>query len=525
MRQKLSSLDILFILFSVAVVLQPPADPDLWWHLKVGQDLLAGIFPFHDIYSWSMPGYAWIDHEWLTDLIMFLVYRATGLIGLGVIFVVVTCGAYAVAVRTGAMILRHSAPEAAFSTRAGWRLGAALMILALLVNSAALGVRAQMITLVGFALVNAFIWRYLLGKRRGLWLLPVLFCLWANLHGGFVIGLAQMGMTLVLLLAARFVLRLQQAMPFIQLKGVEGVRNLRAFAVLLGGCIVASLINPYTYRLYEEAWRANLDQFARSQIREWMSVNFQNSIGLYLGVFIFTFLWWLVWTRRSHSAWHMLLLPVYVYMGMSTVRHAPLLVLFVVPWVYVTLAAEPTVRRFFETTIDSLFALRKGHGGTGPRVSSDVLYYGYNAVLVTIPLAVLLARVVAYGNAALDPERLAHDMPYPLAAVQYLKAHPQPGSRLFNYYNWGGYLIWHLPEQKVYIDGRMASWRSSDEHILKNYARVVDLDPDWQAILQASGANLVLVNKDAILATSLRQTAGYTRIYEDDVAVIFRKDP
>ena len=80
--RKFTTIDIAAVLFIFALVLRIPADPDMWWHLKVGQDILAGIFPYHDIYTWSMPGYAWVDHEWLTEVLMYIIQHATGLIGL-----------------------------------------------------------------------------------------------------------------------------------------------------------------------------------------------------------------------------------------------------------------------------------------------------------------------------------------------------------------------------------------------------------------------------------------------------------
>ena len=107
MRSKFSFIDLVLLFFPVAMLLQVPIDPDLMWHLRVGQDLFRGIFPYQDIYTWSMPGYPWVDHEWLTNAIMFKVYSISGMLGLGIAFTAICLAAYLIAVRTDALSTRH----------------------------------------------------------------------------------------------------------------------------------------------------------------------------------------------------------------------------------------------------------------------------------------------------------------------------------------------------------------------------------------------------------------------------------
>src|SRR5436853_3586493 len=80
-------------IFSLAAV--PPLDPDLWWHLANGRLMLAtSSIPHVDVYSFSAAGHAWVMHEWLADLGMYLLYQAGGLPWLvGVFAGVVTAAA------------------------------------------------------------------------------------------------------------------------------------------------------------------------------------------------------------------------------------------------------------------------------------------------------------------------------------------------------------------------------------------------------------------------------------------------
>jgi hypothetical protein len=155
-------------------------------------------------------------------------------------------------------------------------------------NQGALGTRPQMISLLGFALVNFWLWQYMLGERRNLWILLVVFWTWANLHGGFVIAVFQLGLALALIAAANWLpgLRMRSKFPFDAINKEDYPRKLRHLALVFGGSILASLVNPYTWRVYEEAMRSSLDRYAHSQISEWLAINFQGTEALLLGAFI-----------------------------------------------------------------------------------------------------------------------------------------------------------------------------------------------------------------------------------------------
>ncbi len=513
--KKLSFFDIILILFPVALLLKGPSDPDLGWHLRVGQDIWRGIFPFQDIYSWSMPGYAWVDHEWLANALMALAYRLGGPIGLSIPYMFLGFGGYLLAVRTGALISRHLPDGRPLASMAGWRLGLGLMTIGLIVNNEIIGMRAQVVTLFGFALAVYLLWSYLLGERRNAWLLVPLFWVWANMHAGFVIGLLTLGMTLGLLALAHLVPALQKLFPFDALQPADYGRVFRHLALVLGASVLATLANPYTWRVYEEALRASLDQYARASITEWMSVNFQSSIGLLIGAFTFLMLWWLLWSRRFHSAWHMLLLPVFLYLGMTSVRNTTLLVIFLLPWLYAALAGHAGLRDFLEKSVDRAFGFRAGNW----------LYYAYNFTLALAPLALFAFTATTWLNSTLHFDDVAQRIGYPARAVDFL--HARGGWQnevLLNDYNWGGYLIWRLPEYKVYTDGRMASWRG-DKHILKEYSRIVDLSPDWLALFKADHITLTLMPSKSRLSNVLHQMPGFRPIYSDDVATIFQYTP
>jgi hypothetical protein len=513
MQRRYTFIAIILALFAFTLTLQSPLDPDLWWHLRVGQDFWAGIFPFRDIYTWSMPGYMWVDHEWLTDALMYQVYHWTGLIGLGLVFSAITLSAYVLATRTGAVIQRHSRAGQPLTFSAAWRIGWCLVVVGLLVNLDIIGTRPQMITLLGFAAVNYYVWQYLMGDRKSLWLLIPVFCIWANLHGGFTFGLLLLGLTFGALILARLIPDLSRLFPFYLIAKSEYIPHILHIGLVMIGAVCASLLNPYTYRVYEETLRTGLDHFARIVITEWRPVNFQEPSGMIIGAFLLSFIGWLLWTGKQRNAWFLLLSPVFLYMGMSSVRHVAPLVIFMLPWVYATAGDEPLLQRLAGKEAEHWFGIRR----------APLVYYAFNVVLLLMPLSVLGLRTVDFITSSTDMNALAKRSHDPQAAVGYLKGNTLPNDLILNEYNWGGYLIWNLPEHKVYIDGRMPSWQTPELHILEAYMHISSLSPDWMDKLRASGATIVLVGKESSLGAALSQVSSFRLVYQDDVAVIYRR--
>jgi hypothetical protein len=391
-------------------------------------------------------------------------------------------------------------------------LGWLLVLVAMIVNRDIIGTRPQMITLLGFAAVNYWIWQYLTGERHSLWVLVPCFWAWANLHGGFSIGLVVLALTCAAFILARLLPGLQTQFPFRLIAQNELVSRFKHTGLVLLCAVGVSLLNPYTYQLYMEAVRTGLDQYARGVIIEWRSVNFQETKGLLIGVFLLLFIGWLLWTNKPRNAWHLLLLPVFLYMGMTSMRHVAPLMIFMLPWVYATLGDEPLVQRLAGVEAERWFGLRRG----------PAYYYLYNALILLIPLGVLVWRCGEFIQLSSDMKALAERAHTPYAAVNYLKDNLRSDDLLFNEYGWGGYLIWHLPEHKVYIDGRMSSWQTPEQHILESYVHVADLAPDWMDRLGASHATVLLIDKESRLAAALSQVNTFHKVYQDDVAVIYR---
>ncbi len=186
MRMKLTfrhifPLAFFLMIFALAVRQSAFIDPDLWWHLQTGQDIVASrAIPQTDIYSFTKAGSEWVTHEWLSEVVIYATYRISGWAGLLFVFSgFITAAFYLVYRRcTGKPYI------AAFA-----------ILLAVAASSPLFGVRPQMITLLLASTFIALLTDYSNdGKSRRLYWMVPLMLLWVNLHAGFALGLGLIGL-------------------------------------------------------------------------------------------------------------------------------------------------------------------------------------------------------------------------------------------------------------------------------------------------------------------------------------------
>src|SRR3989344_4966958 len=208
-------------------------DPDFGWHLKMGELISKSGVPPTDPFSYTMPSFPFVDHEWLTNVAIFFLYQNIGYTGLAVIF-------SALSLFPILIMIGKKQKESFF-------------VLPFILSSGALlsfiGIRTQIITLLFFSILVVIIFdtkRY--EKLR--FLFPLFFCLWANLHGGFAIGI--------------FILALFLFIRSIRSKKID-IFDLLIFILSL----LATLVNPYGIRLWGEIYMQLSDSSLRWSIQEW----------------------------------------------------------------------------------------------------------------------------------------------------------------------------------------------------------------------------------------------------------------
>ncbi len=448
-------------------------DPDYWWHVRTGQYIVeTGSVPRVDLYSYTMAGQPWTAHEWLSELLFFVIAQHFGYLGNVLLF-----GAIGVAV---ALIV-----YAACRLRGVGEIGAALlMVWANALAEPSFNVRPQVFTSFLFAVSVLLLTFYKRGSRRALWLLPLVFALWVNLHGGYVVGLALLALTVVGEEVAR---RLGRSSASV--RSLLVVTGLSTLATLLNPRGVDALVYPLTYLGPGNA--------IVSYILEWQSPNFHQPIyllfaaSLLLAAFVGV-------AREPLGPTEVLWTLTFAFLGLDSARHIPLFAVAVMPLIGARLQSEfPALRGSLETW------------------QRPVLLVATSAALLIIVGSTTLAQAQKTGlQTGWEPNAAT----FPTAAIRYVRSHEVPGN-LFASYGWGGYVIYNLyPERRVFIDGRIDLYGFA---VGRLYDTVINARPGWQDILSRYDVRTVLVDPTSPLVSALSRDARWQVVQTDETATLF----
>jgi len=161
-------------------------DPDLWWHLATGRYIVeTGGIPRADIFSYTAAGQPWVAHEWLSEIVMFLLYRTGGYLAAVLVFAALITLAYWMVFRTLRLLNLGVVGSTVITF---W-----MAIMAV----ASWNVRPQIFSYLFFAVYLYLLLRSRRTPSRAIWLMPVIMVVWVNLHAGYIMGLLLLGLFIV----------------------------------------------------------------------------------------------------------------------------------------------------------------------------------------------------------------------------------------------------------------------------------------------------------------------------------------
>jgi hypothetical protein len=446
-------------------------DPDVWWHLKTGQYIAeTRSVPHTDPFSYTRAGQPWVAHEWLSELLVYELERTSGWGGLILVFAVVLTGAF--------LLLYLRCGPATYGA------GAATLVAAW-ATVPLWGVRPQVLSLLLTSLWLLILDRSERNPKLLWWTLP-LTLLWVNLHAGFAVGLALSA----LYLAAEWI---ERALGYARQRP-SGLR-IAALIFLLDVLIVP--LNPNGLRMFSYPFETLRSPAMQKYIAEWASPNFHHpEYWPFLLVVLATFAA-LSWSRLELRLRDLLLLLVSLYAALVSIRLIPLFVLIAVPLVAPRL-------------------------GDWPRSDGLHLQSAARTLLNGLILLAMLTFALVHAAQVIQRQPQVEIERFPAPAVAFLQNHPSPG-RIFNHYDWGGYLIWKLyPSTPVFIDGRADLY---GQQLFDQFAETYQFKGAWQQTLQQWNIDTVIVPADSPLATGLRSSHGWTVSYEDPQAVVLTALP
>ena len=457
-------------LLGAAAWTQPEiASSDLWWHLASGREIWAtGGPPATDSFSFTFAGVEWLNHEWLWDAICWRLYAIDPqAVAWGNLLVLLAVFA----------LIAETARRLAHSL-----LGATLAVIsAAAVSHWFFDIRPHIVTLLFVSLI-------LLTRNhpRAPWLWPPLTLLWSNLHGGFVFGIGMVGL-LVLTRSLHASLRQRRFV----------LHWLEWASVAL--CLVAWMANPWGHHLLDYP-RQYLDfDSPFRDIIEWHATPFSLDPRYFAGRFWLMAIAAAVSLRRIAHRDPFLLALFFVTAGMAVVsrRFIPLFAICAAPLLALSIAT-----------------LHRVLGQRWPQLSNPSLARVVSALG-------LLAALWLVSQVRFTPklfERWTASDSLPCRAIRYLEAIGPP-ERVLNEYQWGGYLMLHLPESKVFIDGRANTLY--DETIFFDALALHADAPDFARRLARYPADAALLRPGEPFASRLtRLERPWQEVYRDEDAAI-----
>ena len=455
-------------------------DPDIWWHLRTGELILAThSVPHTDSFSFTRFGQPWVAHEWLSDVLIYGLYRAWGWGGLIVSFGAITASAL--------LLIFVRCPGRPY-------VAAIATIWAAAASAPTWGVRPQMLSFLLAGLFLLILERARKRPKLAWWTVPLIL-LWLNLHAEFALGIALMLLFLVgtaLDVAFGFE-RWDEVKPFL--------RNLGC-AIL--ACLGTVPLNPNGFRMYWYPVETLRSPAMQSYIDEWFSPNFHQLRHVPFLLMLLAIVAALPLSRRRLRPGELLLLLVMTAAALHSVRHiaifalvaAPILSSLLLGWLEKTGLSQRLTTRDYPTRRSRL------------------------ALHAAVLCAFLAFTAVRVSTVLLEQGQLEAAR-FPSAAVSFLAAQ-RPAGPLLNHYDWGGYLIWKLyPEYPVYVDGRADLYGDS---FLYAHASSFYLTDDWRKAIEYWKIQTVLLPPGAPLISGLLASSGWKQIYGDSQAVILTRN-
>jgi hypothetical protein len=477
-------------------------DSDTGWHIRAGEWMLNnGRVPTTDVFSFTMAGKPWFAWEWLSDVFMAIIHRSSGLPGL-VLASLLLLGATAVCVYKS--IVAESEQRL---------IAIVLTSLAMAASTIHWLARPHLVTPL-MAAIFCWVLNHVerASKPRVLLALPLLTILWVNLHGGFFVGI---------------VLLISYGIGAAAGDLVQGIRRNawirgRPYFLTAGACVVASLLNPYGYRLHVHVARYLGASFYLQHVSEFQSIDFHSFTAAYFETMLVLAIAAAVWHLGSGRLIHVTLLLSWSHLALFSARNIPIFAVVTAP--SIGLAAREWLKYAtshwteqwpgkLATNLEELDTELRAITRTGQRMRWHLV-----PCCVVLVLALSLAHPghVKALRAEFDHGRF----PVDAAGVLSQRVLSRP-THLYSSWQWGGYLIYRVwPSINIFNDGRTDFYGPV---FVEEGLRAWEASPEWNNILTRYGVNAALLPVDSALASVLRERRDWEPVYQDQVAVLFEK--
>ncbi len=445
------------------------ADPDLWGHIRFGQDIWEqGAVHDTDPFSYTAEGHTWINHEWLMEVLFYLIYHT--LDSTGLLFFKAFLGIFIVHLLSSIYFARNS------------NLTVYVVSFALIIPVMAPGfmTRPHLATFLFLTLLVYVLQKFFDGNHRIIKWTPLIMLLWVNSHGGVVAGLGIFG-----------VITAVEIFRCFKMKENQGILLLKYFLL---SCL-AVLINPYGYNL----WLFFIHSLGMPRsISEWGPVNLTDFSYWQYKVLALLFLGTFLLPNKKRI-WEILILVLAIVYGFRHQRHTVLTAILLAP--YLLSQYGHWLRWDIRPHYDRL---------------SQHFRWTVQGVLGVYAVFVIGTQLNKYAEN--DFKIRVDPLIYPTYAAQFMEVNGLAGNLVVPF-NWGEYMIWKSPHSKVSIDGRFRT--VYPENIIEMNRAFAYGKPEGMALLRDFPAILVLTKRYEAPHTFMEKVPGWKKIYQDPISKLF----
>lgn len=459
-------------------------DGDTGYHIRAGEYIIENLtIPKNDIFSFHSPPIPWTAHEWLSEVIMAIIHKISGLTGVVIFFSFLIALTYSILFK----ILKSYKGNIFIS----------LILIILVLSSSQIHWLARPHI---FSLLIMTIWYFILDQfqsnnRNYLYLLPLIMLIWVNLHGGYMSGFILLGIYLFgNLVNMLFSDRMKELWA----------KKVKTLTLALIACLLVSLINPYGYHILIFPFKLTTNKFIMDNVHEFLSPNFHQPMVFTVMLFLMITLFAI--SKKSLNFIELLLVLVFTYMSLYSIRHVPLFAIIV----------SPILLRHSEDLLKNI----KGRFADFLEKRSSRIYKidslsgGYLWIFLAF-----MAVIIGYLSGSIDYK--FNEKMKPVAATEFLKRERIEGN-MFNNDEMGDYIIYAAwPQYKVFFDGRSDMYGAER---MKEYFKISRVQLGWDEVIEKYNIDLIIYNANSPLSLFLMERKDWHLIYADEVANIFVKN-
>jgi hypothetical protein len=349
------------------------------------------------------------------------------------------------------------------------------------------------------------------GGRLPVFVLPPFIWLWANLHSAFLVGVI-----ISLLFLAGELVDSWRSLP-----GAMPRRRLTALGWAIAAGAALAFVNPFGIQTVLFSLGTLTSPLIQNNIQEWASPDFHSLPGIMFEGLVFLLLVGLATGRVKARTSEWLIAFALLYLALSSQRHVPLLVLGAAPLLGRCAQAVLGVVGAMLPPVQDRPTAQAAFRWAPSRPSAPGLALGAINLVLLIGVAAGMLAYRALPNLQPGSQAQALSAALPVEATDALQALGRP-VRVFNYYDYGGYLVWRLFPSggRVFIDGRVEVYGSQ---LFSRYLQVSYLTAAWPDVIAASHPDAIILPNGHPLTGILRQDAGWQVLRRDPVATVFTR--